>query len=262
MTKYRVDMNSDMGESFGKYVLGYDDELLKHITSANIACGFHAGDFMVMAKTVEQAIKCNVKVGAHPGYPDLQGFGRRSLKMSFSELKNVILYQIGAMDAIVKSKGGKLGHVKLHGALGNDSHKQAEQGDFTIAEAYGEAVLGYNKDLTILTFASSKIAEKLRSMGIKVAEEVFSDRAYNVDGTLVARNLPGAMITSPDEVVGRLIKMVKEKTIITIDNRKIEGIPVDSICFHGDTKSAADLTKAVREAFDREGIEVKSFRSI
>jgi len=259
MTGKRVDMNSDMGESFGHYVLGFDDEILKHVSSANIACGFHAGDYMVMAKTVESAIKNNVGIGAHPGYPDLQGFGRRSLDMSRSELKYMILYQIGAMDAIVKSKGGRLVHVKCHGALGNDANNQARDGNYTVVEALGEAVLEYNKDLVVMAFANSAMVDRLREMGLKVVEEVFADRAYNADCTLVSRKLPGSLITSPDIVIERILRMVNDRVIITIDGQKIEDINPDTICFHGDTPTAVELTQQAREAFEKEGIEVKPF---
>lgn len=257
MPKYQVEMNSDLGESFGKYVLGYDKEIMKYITAANIACGFHAGDYMVMAETVEHAIKNGVQIGAHPGYPDLQGFGRRTMKMGFNELKNMILYQIGALDAIVKSKGGKLCHVKAHGALGNDCQREAEAGNTTIVEALGQAVLEYNKDLYVVVFAASKMAEKLISMGLKVKEEIFADRAYNADGTLVSRNLPGAVITSPELVANRLIKMIKEKALFTIDNKKVSVKNIDTVCFHGDTVTAVELAKTSREALEKEGIEIK-----
>ncbi len=254
----KIDMNCDMGESFGHYVLGFDEEILKNVSSANIACGFHAGDYMVMAKTVEMAIENGVAIGAHPGYPDLQGFGRRSIDMTFAELKNMILYQIGALDAIVKSRGGKLAHVKCHGALGNDANNRALKGDYEVVEALGQAVLEYNKNLAVVAFAKSAMIDKLREMGLYILEEVFADRAYNIDCSLVSRKLPGSLITDPNEVIGRVLKMVRDGVIITIDGQEIKAVNADTICFHGDTPSAVELTQKAREAFEREGIEVEN----
>ncbi|MEL7567115.1 MAG: 5-oxoprolinase subunit PxpA [Dehalobacterium sp.] len=258
MAKLLVDINSDLGESFGNYVLGRDEDVLNYVTSANIACGFHAGDYMVMAKTVKNAIKNNVGVGAHPGYPDLQGFGRRSLKMTFEELKNMILYQIGAIEAIIRCHGGKLRHVKLHGALSNDCHSQSEKGDYTIAEALGKAVLEYDKDLIVIGYTKSAMIKKLIDMGLKVVEEVYADRAYNVDCTLVSRNIPGAVITSPDEVIKRVLRMINDRTIITYDNQKITKVNPESICIHGDTPMAVKLARQCREALEKEGILVRT----
>ncbi len=252
----KIDMNCDMGESFGHYVLGFDEEILKNVSSANIACGFHAGDYMVMAKTVEMAIENGVATGAHPGYPDLQGFGRRAMDMTFAEFKNMILYQIGALDAIVKARGGKLVHVKCHGALGNDANNRAIKGDYEVVEALGQAVLEYNDKLAVVAFAKSAMVDKLREMGLYVLEEVFADRAYNVDCSLVSRKLPGSLITDPSEVIERVLKMVKDGVIITSDGQEIKGVNADTICFHGDTPTAVELTRQAREAFEREGIEV------
>ncbi len=253
-----IDMNCDMGESFGHYVLGFDEDILKNVSSASIACGFHAGDYMVMDKTVKMAMENNVAIGAHPGYPDLQGFGRRSLDMSFKELKNIILYQIGAIEAFTRARGSKLVHVKCHGALGNDANNRAIKGDYEVVKALGQAVLEYDKNMAVMAFAKSTMVDRLRDMGVHVLEEVFADRAYNADCSLVSRKKPGSLITSPDEVIERVLKMVKEKVIVTIDGQEIKDINADTICFHGDTPTAVELTRNMKEAFEKEGIKVKN----
>lgn len=253
----RVDLNSDMGESFGRYKLGYDEEVLEYVSSANIACGAHAGDPLVMEETVKFALENGVAVGAHPGYPDLQGFGRRSLAMSPNEIEAFVLYQLGALSAFVQSHGGKLRHVKPHGALYIDAYKAASAGDESICRAIGNAVKRFDPSLILVGLAGSKMVDIWRRMGLKVAEEVFADRAYNPDGTLVSRSKPGAVIKDPDEVVRRVIKMVKDKEIVAIDGTVIKDFSFDTICVHGDTPTAVELVRRIREAFDREGIEVK-----
>jgi len=253
----RVDLNSDMGESFGRYKLGYDEELLKYVSSANIACGFHAGDPMVMEFTVKEALSRGVAIGAHPGYLDLQGFGRRSISMSPEEVEAFVLYQIGALYAFVKANGGTLRHVKPHGQLYNDANNAATRGDEGIARAIGNAVKRFDPSLILVGLSGSKMVEVWRRMGLKVAEEVFADRAYNPDGTLVSRSKPGAVIKDPDEVVKRVIRMVKYREVVAIDGSVIKNLSFDTICVHGDTPTAVELAKRIREALDREGIEVK-----
>jgi len=253
----RIDLNSDMGESFGRYKLGYDEEVLKYVSSANIACGLHAGDPLVMERTVKEAISRGVGIGAHPGYPDLQGFGRRSMVMSPEEVEAFVLYQIGALYAFVRSHGGSLRHVKPHGALYTDAYNAASRGDESLSRAIANAVKRFDPSLILVGLAGSKMVDVWRRMGMRVAEEVFADRAYNPDGTLVSRSHPGAVIRDPDEVVRRTIRMVKDREVVAIDGTVIRGLSFDTICVHGDTPTALELVKRIREALDKEGIEVK-----
>ncbi len=253
---WKVDLNSDMGESFGRYTLGYDSEILRFVSSANIACGFHASDFMVLSKSVNAAVDMDVAVGAHPGYPDLQGFGRRSMDLAFQEVENLVLYQVGAIDAFLKTKGSKLQHLKPHGALYIDTYKRAMNGDYSYAEAVGRAVRSFDPSIILVGLAGSEMVEVWKSMGLRVAEEVFADRAYNSDGTLVSRRKEGAVITDEKEVVSRVIKMVKEKVIVSITGDILMNFHFDTICVHGDTPTAVKLVERIRNAFSEEGIKV------
>lgn len=248
---FRVDLNSDLGESFGNYKLGLDAQVLEVITSANIACGMHAGDPMVMARTVKIAADNKVGIGAHPGYPDLQGFGRRKMHLSPEEVKNYIIYQIGALEAFVKSIGGKMQHVKAHGALYNMAAK-----DYNLALAIAEGVKAVNPNLILLALASSQMVKAAKDIGLKVAEEVFADRAYNSDGTLVARNLPGAVIDDTEIAISRTVRMVKEGKIKAINGEDIF-IKADSICVHGDNPQAIDFVKGIRKALQEAGISIE-----
>jgi len=253
---WRVDLNSDMGESFGRYTLGYDDEILRFVSSANVACGFHASDFMVLSKSVRSALDMGVSVGAHPGYPDLQGFGRRSMDLTAEEVENAVLYQLGAIYAFLKAHGSRLQHLKPHGALYIDTYRRAMNGDYSYAESIGRAVRRFDPSIILVGLAGSKMVEIWKDMGLRVAEEVFADRAYNSDKTLVSRREEGAVITDEEEVVGRVIRMVKEKVIVSISGEVLRDFHFDTICVHGDTPTAVALVRRIRQAFTKEGIEV------
>ena len=248
----RVDLNCDMGESFGAWHLGMDEEILKEITSANVACGFHASDPDVMHKTVEMATRAGVAVGAHPGYPDLVGFGRRPMALSPSEVYTSVLYQIGALDGFCRAAGCTMQHVKPHGAMYNTAVKDPD-----IANAIVHAILDFRKDLILFAPAGSQMAVEAEREGLRVAYEVFADRAYEEDGSLVSRKKPGAMITDEDLAVKRVIRMVKEGKVEAITGKDIE-IQADSICVHGDGSKALAFAGKIREALKKEQIEIIS----
>ncbi len=249
MQKY-VDLNSDIGESFGNYKLGMDDKVLKYVTSANVACGFHAGDPLVMEKTVGLAAKSGVQVGAHPGYPDLMGFGRRKLNATPAEVKAYVKYQVGALAAFAISKGMRLQHIKAHGAMYNMAAV-----DYNLARSIAEAVYEVDKDIILLALAGSQMVKAAKDIGLKVAEEVFADRAYNEDGTLVARSKPGSMIEDEGLAIKRVIGMVNEGKVQTITGRTID-INANSVCVHGDNPKAVDFVKKIRREMQNAGISV------
>jgi len=248
---YSVDLNSDLGESFGAYKIGKDEDIIPLISSANVACGAHAGDPDVMAKTAELCKKSGVSMGAHPGFFDLMGFGRRNMSVSPAEAKNLIIYQVGALDAFAKSVGIKLNHVKPHGALYNMAAK-----DKKLALAIAEGIYSYNPELILLGLSGSEMLSAAREIGLPYAAEVFADRAYEDDGTLVARSKPGAMIADENEAVARVIRMIKEHKVTSISGKEIEICPA-SVCVHGDSEKALLFVKKIREAFCAEGIEIK-----
>lgn len=249
-----VDLNSDIGEGFGAYVMGLDEEVIKHVTSVNLACGWHAGDPLIMEKTVKEAVKNNVAVGAHPGYPDLMGFGRRNLDVSPSEARAYMIYQLGALSAFAAANGEKIQHVKLHGAFYNTACVKPE-----LAEEVISGILDVDKDIILLALSGSYIAKRAKERGLRVAQEVFADRAYNSDGTLVSRKLPGAVIHDKDVAIERIKKMVLEGKVVAADGKEIE-IVADSICVHGDNPEAVEFVRVIRENLIAEGIEVKSLR--
>ena len=253
---YCVDLNSDLGESFGSYKIGKDEDIIPLISSANVACGAHAGDPDVMAKTAELCKKSKISMGAHPGFFDLMGFGRRNMAVSPEEAKNLIVYQIGALDAFAKSQGIKLQHVKPHGALYNMAAK-----DKSLARAIAEGIYSYNPDLILLGLSGSEMLNAAKEIGLPYAAEVFADRAYEDDGTLVARSKPGAMIKDEDEAVSRVIRMVKEHKVTTVSGKDIEISPA-SVCVHGDSEKALLFVKKIRDALLREGIEIKPLSEI
>ncbi len=252
---YRVDLNSDIGESFGDYVLGMDEEVLKYITSANIACGWHGGDAMVMDRTVVIAKKLHTAIGVHPGFPDLMGFGRREIKITYEETKNYIKYQIGALWAFAKAHGVTLQHVKPHGAFYNMAAKDAQ-----MAKAIAEAVYEVDKELILVGLANSEMTKAGKEVGLKVANEVFADRAYNADGSLVSRNIKGSVIHDKDVAINRVIRMVKEGMVTSVTGDDV-CIQADTICVHGDNPSAVLFVKEIRKAMENEGITVMSMHS-
>lgn len=247
---YKVDLNSDLGESFGNYKLGLDEDVLKYISSANIACGWHAGDPLVMDKTVELAYKANVAIGAHPGFPDLMGFGRREMKVTKEEAKNYIKYQVGALWAFLQSRGLKMQHVKPHGGLYNMAAKDAE-----LAMAIAEGIYEVDKNLILMGLANSEMTKAGLAVGLKVANEVFADRAYNPDGTLVSRKLEGSMIHDRDLAISRVVRMVTEGKVQAITGEDID-IKADSICVHGDNPKAVEFVDSIRKALEAEGVKI------
>jgi len=250
----RMDMNCDMGESFGAYKLGLDEEVIQYITSANIACGWHAGDPMVMNKTVKMAVDHSVGVGAHPGYPDLLGFGRRNIDCLPEEIRNYVIYQIGAMSGFCAVHGVKLRHVKPHGNL----YLTAVE-DKTVAQAIAEAIVSVDPELLYVALAGSKgtlMTQVGKEVGLKVVYEAFPDRAYTPEGTLVSRRQPGAVIKEPEEVAKRALKMAREGKVVAISGEEI-ALEAQTLCVHGDTPGAVTLVKQIRETLESEGIEVK-----
>lgn len=247
---YMVDLNCDLGESFGNYKLGLDEEVISYISSANVACGFHASDPLVMDHTVKLAKKSSVCVGAHPGFPDLVGFGRRNMNVSFNEVKAMVQYQIGALDSFCKAQGIKMYHVKPHGALYNMAGK-----DLKLALAICEGIYEVNPELILLALSGSGMVSAAKSIGLKVAREAFADRAYEEDGSLVARTKEGAMITDEEEAIKRVIKMIKENKVEAITGVDIP-IKVDSICVHGDGIKALEFVKKIKSTLEEENIKI------
>lgn len=249
----RIDLNCDMGESFARYKIGLDEEVIKYITSANIACGWHAGDPMVMARTVKMAVENGVGPGAHPGYPDLIGFGRRNMDCTADEIRSYLIYQIGALDAFCRIHGTALQHVKPHGAL----YLTAVESE-AVARAAAEAVIAVDPKLAYVALAGAK-GEKMRrigeEVGLKVVYEAFPDRAYTPEGTLVSRRLPGAVIKDPKTVAERALRMAKEGVVTAVDGTEIP-LEVQTLCVHGDTPTAVNLVREIRKTLEREGVSV------
>lgn len=251
---YFVDLNSDLGESFGNYTIGMDEEILKYVSSANVACGWHGGDPLVMEKTVCMAKEFGTAVGAHPGFPDLMGFGRRNMIVTPEETKAYMKYQLGALMAFTKSHGLKIQHVKPHGAFYNMAAV-----DDKMARAMCEAVYEVDKDIIFMGLAGSKMITEAEKVGLQTASEVFADRAYNEDGTLVSRKLPGAMIKDKDLAIRRVVRMIKEGKVETINGKDL-AIRADSVCVHGDNPKALEFVKNIRETLIAEGVTIKALR--
>ena len=247
---YKVDLNSDLGESFGRYTLGMDADILQLVSSANVACGYHASDPLVMNKTIAMAKETGVRVGAHPGFPDLMGFGRRNMDVSPAEAKAYTLYQLGALDAFCKAHGVKMQHVKPHGAMYNMAVK-----DYALSKAICEAIYEYDKDLIVMALSGGELVHAAEDMGLKVAREVFADRAYEEDGSLVNRRKEGAMITDENEAIARVVRMIKEHKVTAITGKDIP-IKADSVCVHGDGVKALAFVKKIRETLTAEGVEI------
>ena len=242
----RFDFNCDMGESFGAWSMGLDTEVIRYVTSANIACGFHAGDPTIMRRTVRLAETHGVGVGAHPGFPDLQGFGRRNLAATPDEVRDDLVYQIGALTAFTSRK--KLQHVKPHGALYNMA---VPGGD--LARAIGEAVLETDPSMILVVLAGSRWADQAAQIGLRVAREAFADRALMPDGTLVPRSKPGAVIHDTQQVIERSIRLATEKTVVAITGEVVH-VDADTLCLHGDTPDAVALARALRAALEAAGV--------
>ena len=264
---YKVDLNSDLGESFGAYTIGLDNEVIAHVSSVNVACGYHAGDPLVMEKTVAAAKAAGVAVGAHPGFPDLMGFGRRNMVVSPKEVKAYVKYQLGALMAFAAAEGIRLQHCKPHGALYNMAGK-----DMDLALAIAEAIAEVDKNIILpflkksaicrlLGLANSKMIDAGKQLGLRVANEVFADRAYQADGSLVPRKLPGAVIHDKDEAIARTVRMVTEGKVTAITGEEVE-IAAHSICVHGDNPSAVEFVKNIRTQLTARGVEITPIREI
>lgn len=253
---HRMDMNSDLGESFGTYVLGDDEAVLRAVSSANVACGFHAGDPQVMETTVNLCARHGVSVGAHPGHPDLQGFGRRTLACTPWEAYTNCLYQIGALRAFCDAAGVPLVHVKPHGALYNQAAK-----DPALAEAIARAVKDAGKGLILLGLAGSAFDRAAEAVGVPYGAEAFADRGYQADGTLVPRSQPGALIHDPQETAARVVRMATEGKVRSVEGTEIAFRP-HSICFHGDTPEAVEMALAARKALAAAGVQVCSLKEV
>lgn len=248
----KIDLNCDLGESFGNYKIGLDEEVIKYVTSANIACGFHASDPLVMEKTVRLAKNAGVGVGAHPGFPDLVGFGRRNMNVSIAELKAMVTYQLGALDAFCRANKIILQHLKPHGAMYNMAGK-----DEKMALAIAEAIGNYNSSLILLGLSGSQMLKAAQTVGIPFKKEVFADRAYEEDGSLVARTKPGAMIEDENEAIQRIIDMVRYGKVKSITGKEISVEP-DSVCVHGDNPRTLDFVIKIRKRLEEEGIITKA----
>lgn len=251
-----IDINCDMGESFGRYGLGQDAILIKRITSANIACGFHAGDPLVMDQTVKLATKHGVAIGAHPAYPDLQGFGRRTMDMTPEEIEAFTLYQVSALAGFVHATGGELVHVKPHGALYNFAAKNLEA-----ARAIALGVARFSKSLILVGLAGSLMKQAAEEVGLKAANEGFPERGYNPDGTLMSRRLPGAVIDSPQEAAAQALRLVREGIVVSDGDRQ-DVHRVDTLCIHGDSPNAAAVSEAIYEALKANDIQVRPLQEI
>lgn len=251
LEKYLVDINSDLGESFGAYQIGQDDAVMKYITSANIAAGFHAGDHNVIARAVKMAAENNIGIGVHPGFQDLQGFGRRLLHVDPKEIYNLIVYQIGAVQSFAKLFDQELSHVKPHGALYNLAAK-----DFQRAQAIAHAVYDFDPNLILFGLAGSELVKAGEAVGLQVANEVFADRTYQPDGSLTPRTEANAMIEDPKQAVDRVIRMVKDGKVEAVDGSDVS-ITADTICVHGDTDAALAFVMELQQGLVKNGITIK-----
>ena len=252
----RIDLNSDVGESFGNHKIGLDEEVIPLISSANVACGYHGGDPHVMKRTLAIAKKHGIAVGAHPGFPDLMGFGRRNMDVSLEEIQDYVTYQVGALQAFASVLGLRLQHVKLHGALYNMAVKNPQ-----ITEAVAAVLNGLDPELILLVLAGPdriQLQEMGRRAGIRMAFEFFADRAYNPDGSLVSRQEPGAVLHDKEQVTDKVLQMVAEGTVTARDGSAIE-LAADTICVHGDNPAAVSLAGRIRQALMESGVEVVPF---
>ncbi|EJL42921.1 UPF0271 protein YcsF [Brevibacillus agri] len=250
-----VDLNCDMGESFGAYRLGNDQAILQHVSSANIACGFHAGDPSTMRKTVKLAIESRVAIGAHPGLADLVGFGRRNMDISAQDAYELVVYQIGALQAFVQAEGGVMQHVKPHGALYNMAATRP-----ALAEAIAEAVYRVNPELVLFGLAGSELTRAGEKIGLCTAHEVFADRTYQADGTLTPRTQPDALIADEAESLAQVVRMVTEGKVQSLQGVDVP-IRADTICIHGDGAHALAFAESIRQALQAAGVFIRCIRS-
>lgn len=248
----RIDLNADVGESYGAWTMGQDEVLLPMVTSANVACGAHAGDPLVMDRTIALCARLGVAVGAHPSYPDRDGFGRRDMEMTADELEASILAQVGALAAIARGRGIELTHVKPHGALYNTAAQTP-----ALAETIARAVLRFSADLVLVGLAESVGLEAWSAAGLRVASEAFADRAYERDGSLRSRRLPGAVLADPAAAAAQAVSLVVDGRVLAIDGSWV-AVQADTICLHGDTPNAPLYAAAVRAALEAAGVEIRS----
>jgi 5-oxoprolinase (ATP-hydrolysing) subunit A len=246
----KIDLNCDMGESYGAWKMGADAEVMPYISSANIACGFHGGDPATIRTTVKLALDHGVAIGAHPSLPDLQGFGRRVMKISPQEMYDLVVYQAGAVEAFARAAGGRLHHVKCHGALYNMAAN-----DERLSEAMARAVKDLGGELMLYALSNSLMMATARKAGVRVAGEVFADRGYADDGTLAPRGEPGGMIEDADVAATRALEMIEKRFVLSLSGKRIPVSP-DTLCLHGDQPGAVAFARAIRKAFAEHGIEV------
>lgn len=254
MTKATIDLNCDLGESFGFFQIGQDEQIIPWITSANIACGYHGGDPQTIFRTVQLAKRHGVQIGAHPSLPDLMGFGRRKMDIPLDEIYHLIIYQLGALQAFAKICGTKLHHVKPHGALYNMSAENEQ-----IAETIAKAVYDFNPDLILFGLAQSKSIQAARKYGLNVAEEVFADRTYQPDGTLTPRTFPNALIHDVNQSIHQILQIILEGKVEAI-NGEVIPIHADTICVHGDHPQASTFVQKLVRALNANGIEIKGMK--
>lgn len=245
-----VDLNCDMGESFGAWQMGNDAELMDYVSSINIACGFHAGDATTMRETVELAIEKGVAIGAHPSYPDLQGFGRRAMSLSPREVFDIVLYQISALKGICESSGGKLHHVKPHGALYNQAAKNEE-----LSKAIAESVKSLDDSLILYGLSGSHLISEAEKLGLRSASEVFADRTYGADGSLTPRTESNSLIRNPDDAAQQVLQMIKKQTLTAIDGTTVP-IKADTICIHGDEEKALEFARIISQKLSESSVEI------
>ncbi|PTE68043.1 LamB/YcsF family protein [Staphylococcus devriesei] len=248
----QIDLNCDLGEAFGNYSFGGDADIIPLITSANIACGFHAGDENVMNETVKLAKEHGVGIGAHPGLPDLKGFGRRNMDIAPDEIYNLVVYQLGALNGFCKIHGTRINHVKPHGAL-----YQMGARDKTIARAIAQAVYDFDPELIFVGLSNTLLISEAQAIGLKVASEVFADRRYEDDGQLVSRKEKDASITNTEEALNQVIKMVTENKVVSKNGKEID-LQADTICVHGDGAHALEFVTQIRKKLTKEGIDIQS----
>lgn len=246
-----IDLNCDMGESFGHYKLGYDEDVIKYISSANIACGYHAGDPMVINKTVAMAGENGVGIGAHPSFPDLQGFGRRNMDLTEEEIRSFVIYQVGAIKTFAEAYGYTLQHVKPHGAI---NHMAVA--DRNIADVIVKSILEIDKNLIFVAIAGTNLYYAAHDMGMRVASEFFADRNYNPDGTLVSRRQSNALIDDEDFALKRTVRAVKEGVVEAVDGSTVQ-VKVDTVCLHGDAPSAVAFSRSIKQGLQDEGVQVR-----
>ncbi|OEL02226.1 5-oxoprolinase subunit PxpA [Staphylococcus casei] len=246
----KVDLNCDLGEAFGNYSFGGDEQIIPLITSANVACGFHAGDQHVMNQTIKLAKEHDIGIGAHPGLPDLQGFGRRNMDLSPDEIYDIVIYQLGALSGFCKIHNVKINHVKPHGAL-----YQMGARDKDIAHAIAQAVYDFDASLYYVGLSNTLLISEAKNIGLKTASEVFADRRYEDDGQLVSRKADDALITDTNEAIAQVVKMVKSKSVTTKNNREID-IEADTICVHGDGEHALEFVSEIKERLSKEGVSI------